>query len=721
MKVRAAIALCLFASAPALADGITGYLEEDYAHTSETTTDETGHAQKSSIDAFTQRYRLTLDRSFFPALRVTAGGIFEQLDADTSDGALPGFTRDRTLSSFANLTLGGTILTGVGSYIYRTEQLPGTPGRVVNDEPSLFLNYRPADLPAFTLRLARSHFYDTEGQLEDLVTLLGQLTATWSPVKGLSLQYSASAANPDDRLHFTQTTQIAQTARADYSYSSPDGQTAFATGVNLNDQQSQVSASGSGGTLLTQQVPLAGLSLVEIFPATAAFEVLAPNAALVDGNTNGSAGLDIGFAPALAGDHNPRDVGAQFPDVLTAVNLLYVWVDRPIISQVAAAFQWTVWQSDDNQRWTQIALAGPVVFNLFQNRFEVPISTTQARYLKAMVTPLDPAATIDKRFTNILVTELQLLLSAPITATQPWRESTRAVASLSARKQLFIPGLVYDLTGILTRIASTGAPRIDTYLLTNGLSYGAKLGQFFALNSRVARQDQDQSHGHEGSFLYSSSLTATPLPALSHSLVYSGQSTWAQQGFFSVNSLSLFNRAVPYRGIGLLAGAVHSVNTAPNGLVLRSDTLTLSASLTPNPKIAFNATFGHADSLSTGGGAPRTAFTSNQVNAGFTATPFPALYLAAGVTRLVTSGVPHTLANGSVSFSPFPGGDLQLSLNFLETYQDPDQISRIFSPSLRWNVRPGTMLTLSYSLQDTHAGAAGTLAKTFEANLQTSF
>jgi hypothetical protein len=722
VNARAAAAvftLCLLAS-PAFADGITAYLEEDYAHTDERVTDETGRSTTSSVDSFSQRYRLALDRAFFPALRFAAGGLFEQLDARTSDGVAPGFARDRTLSAFGTLTLGGPLLSSIASYTYRSEQAPGTPGRLVNDEPSLFFNYRPADLPSFTLRLARTHFYDTEAQLEDMVTLLAQLTSAWSPIRGLSFQYSGTVANPDDRLHFTQTTQIAQSARADFAQSSTDGKSALSAGVNMIDQRSMVSASGSGGTVTTQQVPLGGFSLVEVFPATTAFDVLTANPALVDGNTTSTAGLDIGFSVQLAGDHNPRDVGAQFSDALTSVNTLYVWVDRQLTPQVASAFQWTVWQSDDNQHWSQIALQGLVVFGVFQNRFEITIPTTQARYLKAVVTPLDPAATIDKRFSSVLVTELQLLLVAPVTASQPWRSSTRAVGSVSGRTQVLAPGFVYDFTGILTRITGTGTPRMDTYLLTNGLSYSGRFASIFSMNWRVARQDQDQSRGHEGSFLYSSSLTATELPTLSHSLVYSGQSNWTQSGFSSMNSLSFFNRATPYRGIGLLAGAVYSLNTAPDGSHLHSDTLTLSGSLAPNPKLSFSATFAHADTVSEGGIAPRSSSATNQISGGFTATPVPALYLSAGVTRLVSSGTPHVLANGSISFSPFPGGDLQLALNYLQTYQDPDQVTQLFSPSLRWNIRPSTLLTVSYTLQDSHAGVAGTLARTFEANLQVS-
>jgi hypothetical protein len=343
----------------------------------------------------------------------------------------------------------------------------------------------------------------------------------------------------------------------------------------------------------------------------------------------------------------------------------------------------------------------------------------QARYLKAVVKPLDPGATVDRRFSSVFVTELQLLLVAQVRTRTPWQDSARAVATIGGRTQI-TRTVAYDLSGILTRITASRTPDVRSYLLTNGVSYADKLGEFFVVNARVARQDQDLSHGHEGLFVYSSSLTATPLPTLSHSLVYSGQSLWGLAGFQTTNALSFFNRASPYRGIGLLAGAVYSVNTGPRGAVLKSDNVTCSATVTPNPKLTLSGTFGHADTVATGGGAPRSSSSANQITAGATATPVPALYLSIGLTRLVSSSTPHTLASGSAGFSPFPGGNLQLAVNYLETYQDPNQTSRLFSPSIRWNVRPNALLTVSWTLLDSNAVGAATQARTFEADLQIS-
>jgi hypothetical protein len=720
MGLRLQIAVFLLgAASAALGEGISGYVEEDYTHTN-TTTDETGRSQRSATDQITQRYRLTLDHGIYPLMRLNVGGVFEQINAWGSTPGVSITAFDRTTSGFANLTLGGTILTGSAGYNYRSEQQTGTPGRLVIEEPSIYFNWRPTDLPSLSLRLARTHLYDTEGLIEDIATWLAQLTATYAPAKPVLLQYAATFANPDDRLHLTSTNSLVQTGRAAYVQTFVEEKASVAADVNLVDQRSQVTSAGTGGTVTQQQSPIAGYSLIETFPSVPSLDTLVANPALIDAQTSASAGIDLGFSVAAAGDVNLRDMGAQFADVLTNVNTLYLWVDRQLTGTVVASFAWTVWQSDDNAHWTQVPVVAPVVFGAFQNRFEITIQQTAGRYLKVVTKPLDPAVTIDRRFSSIFVTELQLLLVTPVTTTHDWQSNTNLTATASARKEFLTPGLAWDGMGIVTHITATGANDINTWLLTNGLGYTRKLSPIFFFNARVARQDADQSRGHEGAFIYSSSLSATPFPTLNHSLVYSGQSTWTQTGFGNFNSVSFFNRATPYRGIGLLAGFVYSLAANPGGTTVRSDSITFNATVQPNPKLTLTGTLGHADAMTQGGGITRAVAVTNRVDGGITFTPVPAIFLAGSLSHMVISGAPRTLANGTASFSPFPGGDLQLALNYLETYQDPGQISRLFIPSLRWNIRPSTLLTLSYTLINTEGGAIGTHTRTFEANFQTA-
>jgi hypothetical protein len=158
----------------------------------------------------------------------------------------------------------------------------------------------------------------------------------------------------------------------------------------------------------TQRFPTSGLSKVEATGDAPNQVTLEPNAALVDGVLDASAGLDLGYGATAAGDRANRDLGAQLPDATTAVNLVCVRVDRPLSPSVAAAFAWTAYASADNAHWTSVPIAGFVAFATMQNRFEIPIPLTWARYLKVTTQPLAPEVTTDQTYSDVFVTELTL-------------------------------------------------------------------------------------------------------------------------------------------------------------------------------------------------------------------------------------------------------------------------------------------------------------------------
>ncbi|HUJ25227.1 MAG TPA: hypothetical protein VLW85_04360, partial [Myxococcales bacterium] len=621
MRSRALGIGVLLAAGAAFGDGITGYVEEDFVHADTDLTDNAGNTQKTSSDQFTQRYRLNLDRSFFPLLRLNAGGLFEQVNLWTADGTEESFERTRAGNGFANLLLGGNVLSGAASYNYRTTQDLQVPGRIILDEPSLSLNYRPGELPTFNFRLARTHIWDTAHQQEDLATLLAMMNASWQPVRLLNLQYTVSYSQPDDRLHSTETEQVVQTAHADWTRDLGKG-ASVAAGLNVNDQRFEVTSSGPNSTLITPQAPIAGLSLVEAFPAVATLDTLTPQPALIDGNTTAASSIDLGTVIRLGGDQNLRDLGVQFADLITKVNTFYLYVDRTLPLDVSRTFHFDAYQSLDNITWQQVALSGTPIFNEVLNRFEITIPATANRYLKIVTLPLDPAVTLDKRYSSILVTELQTLLITPVGVT-PWQANTRAVANFSGRTPVVLPGLFADVNGIVSHNTATGQPTLNTWLLTEGLSYTRKLSPVVLLNARVSRQDDDQSFGHEGLFIYTASLAVTPLPTLSHSLIYSGQSIWNQQGFGDSNSLSFYNRLAPYRGIGLLAGGSYSVIQNPGGTVLETGSVLLNGTVQPHPTLTLSGTWGYSQSVTTGGGQPRSVQDTNRVDTGITWNPFP--------------------------------------------------------------------------------------------------
>src|SRR3990172_8012028 len=72
-----------FMNDKAWADGIRGFVELDYTRVDTEFEDAAGLSTKTKTNSFLQRYNLTLERSIYPYLKLTAGGIFEKNKSDT--------------------------------------------------------------------------------------------------------------------------------------------------------------------------------------------------------------------------------------------------------------------------------------------------------------------------------------------------------------------------------------------------------------------------------------------------------------------------------------------------------------------------------------------------------------------------------------------------------------------------------------------------------------
>ncbi len=168
----------------------------------------------------------------------------------------------------------------------------------------------------------------------------------------------------------------------------------------------------SGATIETRQPAVAGLYALETQPTTSTSITLFANPALVDGDRIASAGINIGFGRSVASDTTPRDVGGQFTNAVTPVNRIDVWVGHTLPADVAGAYAWAAYRSDDNLVWAPVALRGPVTFSVSNNRFEIPTVRTEARYVKVVTQPLPAGLTQDPRYADVLVTEVEFLDSS---------------------------------------------------------------------------------------------------------------------------------------------------------------------------------------------------------------------------------------------------------------------------------------------------------------------
>lgn len=724
---RATIAALLCALVPAAArGGVAAQLEPGYSAATATARDELGQERRVETEQWLQRYRLTLENQLYPLLSVSAGANLNWTLGEARDGEGPRVETDnRTWNAYARLAMGNPVLNGGLDYARRWEDIETRSAGVTAQAPGVVREsfsgaaaWRPADLPTLSLRLARSNAYDEARVITDQTTDEALLSTSYEPVEDLTLRYAARYGSSEDHLEEIVRSEILNSASVTWAGRYLDGRGNAYVGYNVAARTSDTSAP-AGTTVALQQLPVAGLSVIESFPATPLRVTLNPNAALIDGDTAASAGVNLGTAAGSGPEIANRDLAAQFQDVITPVNAIHVFVDRALPDPLGAVLPWSAYRSDDNVDWTPVAIVGPVVFNPVLLRFEVPIERTSARYVKLVTRPLPATATTDPQFREVFVTELQFFDVLPAELVRG--RSSSLAGNLTGTTRILLVrdlGLTYDFNGFV----SHADDRQGTWSILNGLSLARRLDPVFAVAARVDRSDFDAGRGLEAQNRWSASLSADPLPTLGGLVSYTGQLSQLEGGISISNSGTLSARADLYEGVAVTGTTSLSWARFETGVTARSLLVSGSTSVVPNRYVSLSGSASYTDSASSGGGLPSRTDERGFVEASVSVAPFPALSVAGTVSRQFGGTTrPVTLTSFSGAFSPFPGGDLQLRYSYLETYDSgADLRSRTHGPSARWTIRPGWYLSTSYSRQDARAPASFQRTQTFNANLLVS-
>ena len=414
-------------------------------------------------------------------------------------------------------------------------------------------------------------------------------------------------------------------------------------------------------------------------------------------------------------------MGVTFANVTTEVNTLRLWVDRQLPAAIAGRYVFTAWSSEDNVSWTEIPV-GAVTFGVFENRFDIPIARTQARYLKVVTRPITTAVTSDPQYNAVLVTELQPFLVVP--ASEAPRTSEQWGGNFNGSARLLILqdwNLAYTL-GFNT--SHEDSLNFRDWSVLNSLSAGKQVARGVSVNAQVSRTDSAQTNlPHEATNRWSAQVSYDPFQTLGVSATYAGQYGQLFQGEILTNAVTLVGRIDPWQGVSLAATGGYSWARDATGRRLESPNATVGITLVPMPALTINGTWGVSSSIVTGGGVPvqSEATTSLQGNLSFT--PVRAIYFTAGILRSSGGGMgPQTLLNFGGGFSPFTGGQLLIRFGYDENVDTLSRIrNRFFGPSLRWNIRTGTYLDVAYTWNDTFQPALLTQSRNLFANLFISF
>lgn len=714
------VALALWA-APGrpLADDLTLSLEPSYAISTVEVRDQLGATTRQDSGSFGQTYRLNFDRPIGPALQASVGALLQdrstRLELDGRRDAIEATDR----GAWARLALVLPALSAGLSYELGDRSATRTPlfGR---EDLAAHATWRPAGLPELSLRLSRTHHYDDARTTQDQVTSGATASARYREGP-LEATYLLLWSQPSDAISGTSSRSVDQVAKASYSGRFMEDRVVAYASASARNQVTTTLSAGSGA-LSVPRPPLAGLSLIEAFPAQPESDTLLTNTALVDGNVAAGAGLDIGSGPGVTGDQNRRDLGVQLADLVTAVNQVQVWVDKRLPPGVAAAYGWTAWQSDDNRSWVPVPITGPVAFDPFQPFFEIPILATRARYLKVVTQPLRPGVTTDPALVSVQVTELRLFQVTPAAQLQRVQATSAATVTATATTLLWRPAnLSWDLAATLERRVS---PDVTTYTLLNSLVASQPLGHQLQLSGRLARLDGDFGTGHGGQTDWGAGLIWKPVPALLSSLVYSGQFADARPTLDAtsgryrsregnlVHSFASLVRADLYPGVSAQLQGSTSLVREPSGKGTWNNLFSATSTLIPNPWVTFN--LGWLSSLTTVSPADGPSYNlgSARLDAGATFQPSSVISLSGTLTWWLVSTAPTLSGTAQLSYAPLRG-ELQLSLAGSSAWDTASQTKTVLlGPSLRWNVRPGVQLTASYTSLETSTRVLQTRSRT---------
>ena len=692
--LAAALLLSAGADAMAAADA-SGYVELTASKSEDRTREAGGREGRIDTTSFLERYSLDLNWSVFPNMRLAGGGFFERQDAAAEDeNGVETDTTQKRLRPYLTAALRNAIFNGTFGF-YRTRDDSSTGGlrsNATQDLTNLTLGWRPESAPEVTLRLLRTHTYDDDRQVQDVTDDLADLVGQYRPIPTLQLYYRGALEDNDDHLSDTTIRRTTQSGRVTYGDAFLDRRIEVAGEYDVNHFDNRIVNAGTGE--VTQVLfPDLGLSLVTDLPTDGA---LTSNPALINGDRDASAGVDLGLQP-VGGDERPRNIGLFFSAGAT-LNTLDVWVDRDLPQPIALSFSWDVYTSDDptGTLWVFRETVSPAIFGPFDHRFEIRFASLTAHWIKVVSRPLGRSVPNAASFPNIFVTELTAALRTPAADARLESVLTNQVVTASTRVRLLDkPMLDYESAYFLRR--SGDAPSVWT--LSNGLSLRHAFDPIYSVTGRIARENGHETEGDRATDLFSTSLRAAFLPTLQSSATWSGRTSEIEGRRSDSDTVYVFTSADLYRGVNTSVGFGLSRSLGEDGTRTDSQQVNAQATLVPHPSTTVNLLYQTTRGTRSGGALPDSeSIDRSATQASVAVRPFPTLYLFFSY-RVESSfqAANRFIRNFAASWAPFPDGTLQIILAYDESYQsDQNALTKIASPRVRWNITDRWYAELAY-------------------------
>jgi hypothetical protein len=738
----------------AYADSIHGLLEYVYNNSNIDTTDASGVSSKFKSNGLVQRYNLAFDRTIYPSLVLSGGGLYEY---DFQNGKTDDIKSDSTasrLQPYVDLVLKNPFISSGLGY-RRREDTASSNGehspKEIEDQYSSTFGWHPSELPTLDVYYTRRNFYDEKKETKDIQTDNYTWTLNYTAIKGLELNYIGNYNLLKDKMQDSETESLTNSGRVAYSGMAFQNRVLYHSSYNVTMQDNTITNSGFLLVLPLNQLFATTPNNTATPPTTVTDGELTvygstlPTVNLVSANTtNIQNNIGLSFDSAKSMDTiflsivskiDPLNPSSNNRVPPTVSDLNSIAVANPAI------FSFRIYTSTDGRTWGPAA-GIPATVNVGQNPTSIgsdevgliinfPQQTT--RFIKVVQTPntlppatiANPPATIDPR--NILAASIQTSRNVVTTPGKSVSSSTiSGLYDMNVRALLLDdPNLTYNMNYTFTHSKSTGSLFTTTYLVNNGVSLAKILNEKWSLIGRITDEINIDGEGElRNTVSYNTGLTYIPLPTLNHSLVFGGRFETFQGKTKLTNSIYLNNSAELYRGLSVNLGLGYSKGKFETGQSSDSVDIIFGAELVPNRNLTFSLSYQDTESRQSGGGQPSKTSYDRTAIAAATFRPLEAIYLNGGYSIFMQSDEDTvTLQNYSLSWSPFRGGDLQFSFAFLQTYDSgSDEKSTTISPSVRWNIRPGSTLDVSYNIIDSKSGQTeSTYARTIGAQLRITF
>jgi hypothetical protein len=369
------------------------------------------------------------------------------------------------------------------------------------------------------------------------------------------------------------------------------------------------------------------------------------------------------------------------------------------------------------------AVISPAPIGIFENRIEISFPSVSSRFIKVVVSPLSTTFSGVIEIENIFITEMTAFITTSGEEDEKRVDTTHNFSSQLNGKLSDKTSIGYNLLTTLRKEDSD--PSSDQVALLNALHVRHIFNRIFSATATLSRDESKITSDSSDvtrrvSHDFASLLSAAYLPTLSQTLSFGISEEESEAGRSNEGSLFLRTSAALYRGWDVFTDVGYSRSESGTGGQTTGISFSAETSVVPNEEISLDVRYSESKNKIE---AEETTTTDRAYDVQASYIPFR--YISFFVRLLISEssgGDSSELQTYSVSWSPFPDGDLQLFVSHSEALRpSDDKEDRSTGGNVRWNINRYATLIVAYFYSSAKTAVETTDASTFTAELDMTF